>query len=77
MVCAVVGGVQRAATSASVMPFCRRMSRIRLIMVAPPKDNQIGFFSFLQIGPLGKRAPNGSKAKDSKGIGDATAPGGT
>ena len=32
MVWAVVGGEQRSATSAKVMPFCLRISRMRLIM---------------------------------------------
>jgi hypothetical protein len=36
MVCAVVGGLHAAATSASVMPFSLRMSRMRLIIYASP-----------------------------------------
>ena len=36
MVCAVVGGVQRAATSAKVSPFALRTSRIRLCIVSSP-----------------------------------------
>ena len=42
MVCAVVGGSQRSATSSRVYPLARRTSRIRCSM-AQAFDNQIGF----------------------------------
>src|SRR5690606_39660949 len=46
IVCAVVGGSQAAATSASVMPFCLRMSRIRLITAVPEITDLVFLFSY-------------------------------
>jgi hypothetical protein len=53
IVCAVVGGTQRCATSSSVSPLARRTSRIAVIIGTTP--NRFGFFSFLQTGLDGKR----------------------
>src|SRR3982751_3136640 len=46
IVCAVVGGLQRSATSAKVRPFALRTSRIRLCISWLLKPNR--FFYFLQ-----------------------------
>ena len=52
-VCGVVGGLQRSATSSSVIPRARLTSLIRVI-IGSLVTNQTGFYSVLQFCRCGK-----------------------